>query len=344
MARAKQSKDDIANEKAFTSRVGAASISIVEFTKKIRAASHESLADIYDTIPEDTPDDELLSQANKSNKLDRRLAELATIVIAIMVTRDDWLKKVTEDEYNVSWYEHNFSADNKVGAHVRLRNPSRRLREERFNWQNNKLANSQILRTARQTSATRLRDSIVNSLNQGKSLRQATRDIDVVLGFRDAQGELTDFARRAIRRGDLVIRGGEIYNSVRVARTEMARMHAWANVDAMTKAQELGVDERLIKIATIDGREREQSREMAGQISDIEGKFLYPDGNRYYMGQQPKQWAINDRGTTAPFIQGVDADAKITPPPNQPVPWDSFLDFSKNFDLKINELGKIASV
>ena len=38
---------------------------------------------------------------------------------------------------------------------------------------------------------------------------------------------------------------------------------------------------------------------MHGQISDKRGRFKYPDGVYYRLGEQPKQWVINDRETTA---------------------------------------------
>ena len=49
--------------------------------------------------------------------------------------------------------------------------------------------------------------------------------------------------------------------------------------------------------ATLDGREREQSKLMDGFISTANGMYMYPDGKYYRLGTAPAQWCINDRET-----------------------------------------------
>ena len=71
-------------------------------------------------------------------------------------------------------------------------------------------------------------------------------------------------------------------------------------------------DKRLKLYAVLDSRTRWQSAAMHGQISDKRGRFKYPDGIYYRLGEQPKQWAINDRETTAVvFLDNADTAKEL---------------------------------
>jgi len=72
------------------------------------------------------------------------------------------------------------------------------------------------------------------------------------------------------------------------------RMNAFAKYDTFLELKKQYPNVRLKLKATLDGREREQSREMNNQVSNAEGQFLYPDGKYYRLGTAPAQWCIND--------------------------------------------------
>lgn len=74
-------------------------------------------------------------------------------------------------------------------------------------------------------------------------------------------------------------------------------MNAFAKYDQFDDLRKRYPNARLKLKATIDGRERTQSREMNGQISNAKGEFLYPDSKYYRLGTAPAQWCINDRET-----------------------------------------------
>ena len=117
------------------------------------------------------------------------------------------------------------------------------------------------------------------------------------MGFRDAQGKITDKSKALIEAGKFTHRNGSIYETYRIARTEVMRMNAFAKYDQFEELRKRYPNARLKLIATLDDRTRPQSREMNGQISNAKGEFLYPDAKYYRLGTAPAQWCINDRET-----------------------------------------------
>jgi hypothetical protein len=293
---------DLDNRIAYQTRIGRTTNGIVAATRQVRQVYRDTTQEIYDAIGPDVIESQTAFDAQTNRRKARvRLDTAKTEIRPVLSARDNYISRQTINEYNVAYYEYNFAA-NYMNVPVKS-NPSKIKRVARFETPNNKLTDSVAMATDRNRLIARLERSILTGIQQGKTQRQVVRDIDIVLGFRTRDGELTDLALRKIESGELTVRGGEIYNSTRVARTEMGRMHAWAALDAMLRAQQQGFeDNRLQLLAIFDDRTRPQSADMHLQVSRPDGKFLYPNNIYYYPGQQPAQWAINDREVAVPYF------------------------------------------
>lgn len=148
-----------------------------------------------------------------------------------------------------------------------------------------------------QKAADAITKIIADGRNEGLAIADIQKKIDVVMGFRDAQGRLTDKSKKLIEAGKFTHRNGSIYETYRIARTETMRMNAFAKRDMFENLKQKYNNARLKLKATIDGRERTQSRVMDGFISTANGLYMYPDGKYYKLGTAPAQWCINDRET-----------------------------------------------
>ena len=115
------------------------------------------------------------------------------------------------------------------------------------------------------------------------------------MGFRDAQGRITDKSKKLIEAGKFTHCNGSIYETYRIARTEVMRMNAFAKYEQFLELKKQYSNVRLKLKATLDGRERTQSKAMDGFVSTANGMYMYPDGKYYRLGTAPAQWCINDR-------------------------------------------------
>ena len=145
-------------------------------------------------------------------------------------------------------------------------------------------------------------DAITKIISDGRANGEALVDIqkkvDIVMGFRDKRGVITKKAKALIESGKFTHRNGSIYETYRIVNTELARMNAIAKYEQLKDLNKEFNNCRLRLKAIIDGRERPQSRAMNGFISDIKGRFVYPDGRYYHLGSAPAKWSINDRETS----------------------------------------------
>lgn len=159
-----------------------------------------------------------------------------------------------------------------------------------------------------QKAADAITKIIADGRNYGLAIKDIQKKVDIVMGFRDAQGRLTDKSKKLIESGKFAHRNGSIYETYRIARTEVMRMNAFAKYDQFDELRQRYPNARLKLLATLDNRTREQSREMNGQISNAKGEFLYPDSKYYRLGTAPAQWCINDRETcTIVFLTNKEA-------------------------------------
>lgn len=148
-----------------------------------------------------------------------------------------------------------------------------------------------------QKAADTITKIIADGRNDGLAIKDIQKKIDIVMGFRDAQGRYTDKSKALIEAGKFTHRNGSIYETYRIARTEVMRMNAFAKFDMFNEMKSKYSNMRLKLKATLDGRERTQSKVMDGFISTASGLYMYPDGIYYRLGSSPAQWCINDRET-----------------------------------------------
>lgn len=166
---------------------------------------------------------------------------------------------------------------------------------EAFQITNKILGEKSILKRSK-ILAERTTRIIANGFDKGLSIQQIQKNIDIELGFRNAEGIITEKARTLLKEGKFTHANGVIYQNYRIARTEVHRM---ASIQQYEVFDDLDRDDKRLKlISIIDSRTRPQSSRMNGQISNKDGKFKYPDGNYYRLGFQPMQWLIMDRETS----------------------------------------------
>ena len=145
---------------------------------------------------------------------------------------------------------------------------------------------------------------IADGRNNGTALVDIQKKIDIVMGFRDKRGVITPKAKKLIEMGKFSHRNGSIYETYRIANTELARMNAIAKFEQFRdtvksyKNCRLRLKAELDKLPNGKWRTRPQSRAMNGFISDEKGRFIYPDGRYYKLGTAPARWSINDRETS----------------------------------------------
>ena len=146
-----------------------------------------------------------------------------------------------------------------------------------------------------QKAADAITKIIADGRNEGLAIQTIAKKVDIVMGFRDAQGRLTDKSMKLIEAGKFTNRNGSIYETYRIARTEVMRMNALAKYEQFKDLKLKYSNMRIKMIAWLDNRTRPQSRAMNGFISNANGLFMYPDGKYYRKGTQPARWCINDR-------------------------------------------------
>lgn len=165
-----------------------------------------------------------------------------------------------------------------------------------FKITNRILAEKSILKRCTKM-ANQVTQAIADSFATGSSIQAVQRKIDIIMGFRNIDGRINERAKALIIEGKFSHRNGHIYQTYRIARTETMRM---AHIRQYEIFEGVERDDKRLKLyAVLDSRTRWQSAAMHGQISDKRGRFKYPDGVYYRLGEQPKQWVINDRETTA---------------------------------------------
>lgn len=165
-----------------------------------------------------------------------------------------------------------------------------------FKW-TNRVFTEKSVSVRSQKAADAITKIIADGRNKGLAIPDIQKKIDIVMGFRDAQGRLTDKSKKLIESGKFTHRNGSIYETYRIARTETMRMNAFAKRDMFEELKERYNNMRLKLKATIDGRQRKQSEVMNGFISTANGLYMYPNGQYYRLGAAPAQWCINDRET-----------------------------------------------
>ena len=208
------------------------------------------------------------------------------------------LKTDIIENYNQAGIIETNFAENTMGERLRFEPALVAVLPETkpFKITNRILAEKSILKRSRKM-ANQVTQVIADSFATGSSIQAVQRKIDIIMGFRNKDGRINERAKALIEQGKFSHRNGHIYQTYRIARTETMRM---AHIRQYEIFEGVERDDKRLKLyAVLDSRTRWQSAAMHGQISDKRGRFKYPDGVYYRLGEQPKQWVINDRETTA---------------------------------------------
>lgn len=208
------------------------------------------------------------------------------------------LKTDIIENYNQAGIIETNFAENTMGERLRFEPALVAVLPETkpFKITNRILAEKSILKRSRKM-ANQVTQAIADSFATGSSIQAVQRKIDIIMGFRNIDGRINERAKALIIEGKFSHRNGHIYQTYRIARTETMRM---AHIRQYEIFEGVERDDKRLKLyAVLDSRTRWQSAAMHGQISDKRGRFKYPDGVYYRLGEQPKQWVINDRETTA---------------------------------------------
>ena len=208
------------------------------------------------------------------------------------------LKTDIIENYNQAGIIETNFAENTMGERLRFEPALVAVLPETkpFKITNRILAEKSILKRCTKM-ANQVTQAIADSFATGSSIQAVQRKIDIIMGFRNIDGRINERAKALIVQGKFSHRNGHIYQTYRIARTETMRM---AHIRQYEIFEGVERDDKRLKLyAVLDSRTRWQSVAMHGQISDKRGRFKYPDGVYYRLGEQPKQWVINDRETAA---------------------------------------------
>ena len=206
------------------------------------------------------------------------------------------LKTDIIENYNQAGIIETNFAENTMGERLRFEPALVAVLPETkpFKITNRILAEKSILKRCTKM-ANQVTQAIADSFATGSSIQAVQRKIDIIMGFRNIDGRINERAKALIIEGKFSHRNGHIYQTYRIARTETMRM---AHIRQYEIFEGVERDDKRLKLyAVLDSRTRWQSAAMHGQISDKRGRFKYPDGVYYRLGEQPKQWVINDRET-----------------------------------------------
>ena len=310
---------------------------IVDAMQVARDQTQIQVDKLYNDVLEDK-ESNLLINAKKNNRLSTILRNISIVVSPILLRRDNFIKRNMVNDYNVTWYEESWRLTNsiRVNLSVLFGDVRKSLRQVALDNPVSKI-NTPDWVSDRKKFISKINTTIQQGLAGDWDIKRMSKELDIVYGFRDSRtGKLLNTKKRA---------AAEIANSFRVARTEIISIRSLAQKDAMLRANQIGINERLQMLSTLDDRTRAQSANMDGQLSNTEGKFKYPDGQFYFKGQQPAKWRINDRETTIPVIQEIDGPELRTrvnkaKDNKETVNFQTFNEYAKENNIRVNRFGQ----
>ncbi len=256
------------------------------------------------------------------------------------LAKDNFIKQVYAEEYRTAYIQSLYTTVNLgigEGFLVKLPRYTAKQFKKAINYPLSKLMNTAKMKTARSVDIEQLYTTIISGIESGLSLTNINKNLDVAMGYSDAQtGKLIV---------DKALYKGQQYKTRRVLRTEVSRMRSTAETDQWINQQPI-VESKLQLIETLDSRTRKQSVSMDLQIANKEGKFLFPNGQRAFAHRSGvKKWDINDRSTTITLDIDFPPDSRIARDPktgkNKVVPFQSFREYADKNNLRINKYGEV---
>lgn len=252
--------------------------------------------------------------------------------------RDAYSKKTYTQEYNTAYYQAKYGVENlglSDGFSFNLPKYTDKQFETARDYALSKLMNSEQLKAARSVQIQQLYTTIVSGVDQGLSLANINKNLDINLGYRNAAGKWI---------ADTKLRKGQQYNTMRILRTEVLRMRSNAETQQWINQQSV-VPSQLQLVETLDSRIRSQSASMDGQIANSEGKFRFPNGQYSYAHQSGvAKWDINDRSSTNNVNPDYPPSTRIQRDKdgnNITLPYENFESYAKKQGLVKNIYGQV---
>lgn len=275
---------------------------------------------------------------NKGTVLEDFQTELSNTVRPEYIRRDAVTKSIYEQEYNTSYFQAKYAVENQgisKGFSFDLPDPTDKQFKEARDYALSKLMNKNKMATGRNLNIAQLEDVIVTGVNQGLSLSNINKNMDIALGFRDETGKWVDKALDRVQ---------QHYQTQRILRTEISRMRKRAYIDQWANEQKI-VPSKMKLLAVRDNRVRRQSVQVDGKLANKDGKFEYPNGEYYYPGSTfHAAWDINDREYIITLDEEYPPQNIIERDPktgkNKVVPFRSFDDYAKSHNLTKNKFGE----
>ncbi|MCP4988474.1 MAG: hypothetical protein GY928_21220 [Colwellia sp.] len=256
---------------------------ITSIYKDIRKKAQEQSKSVIDKAAKDQ------AYFNQGTRLSDFETEFSQAVRPDYVKRDAFSKKVYSEEYATSYFQAKYAVENQgitKGFDFKLPTYTDKQFQEARDYALSKLMNKSKMSAGRNLNIAQLEDIIVSGVQQGLSLKNINKNLDIAIGFRDDAGKWVD---------DAVERKRQFAQTQKILRTEISRMRGIAEKDEWVNQQSVVESEFRIH-AVRDSRTRKQSYEVDGELSNKEGKFLYPDGNHYFKGMTGNPaWDIYDR-------------------------------------------------
>ena len=161
-----------------------------------------------------------------------------------------------------------------------------------------------------QLYSSKIGKKVQQQINEGKLMRWERRRIQSVLTQGVLQGESIPNLTKRLEK----VTGGDHKAAIRNARTMMTGAQNAGRMDALSRANELGIPTRKQWLATLDDRTRHWHRELDGVIVDLDKPFVNEVGEIMYPGDPDADGAnlYNCRCTILSAIKGYEIDVTDT--------------------------------
>jgi hypothetical protein len=221
--------------------------------------------------------------ANEYNRLNILKLQIEKQMLNMLEGVDSYTERITAIRFQESYLFNNFAVSKFYDALIDYPLLDKNLIKAAVNSDMGKIGDKTLMRSDRLAAIQDVKKVMTSSLSEGLSYSDAGKLLQKVFGVDPTKPGLVDTK-------------GLTYKALRVARTEGHRVQEMANDLSWQASRDMGITKSRRYLSILDPRTREQSSEMDGQESDEEGRFRYPDGNYYFIGQTGHpEWDINDR-------------------------------------------------
>ena len=261
------------------------------------------------------------------------------------VKKDDFIKGWYAEEYRTTYFQSLYTVVNKGiadGYTLKLPRYTKKQFEKAINYPLSKLINKTAMQSARNIDVNQLYTIIVSGVEEGLSLPNINKKIDIALGYRDSvTGKIIDHIDP--KTGEKLYKGQQ-YKTMRILRTEVSRMRATAETDQWINQQPI-VESKMQLQSVLDNRTRKQSVQVDGRYANEEGKFLYPNDEYYYAKRTGvARWDINDREqvlTLDPeYKPSQKSQRNLKTGKSELQPYQTFEEYAKTQNLVKNKYGE----